>query len=48
MERFINSFKEILAHIMEDKNILLEDIAINTQLFEAKPVFKYNEGDFNF
>jgi hypothetical protein len=27
---------------------LLEDIAINTQLFEAKPVFKYNEGDFNF
>lgn len=48
MERFINSFKEILAHVMEDKNILLEDIAIDTQLSEAKPVFKYNEGDFHF
>lgn len=48
MERFINSFKEILEYVVEDKNILLEDISINTQLSEAKPVFKYNEGDFSF
>ncbi len=48
MERFINSFKEILTAAANDNNILLENILIDSQLVETKPAFKYNEGDFNF
>jgi acyl transferase domain-containing protein/acyl-CoA synthetase (AMP-forming)/AMP-acid ligase II/acyl carrier protein len=48
MERFIYSFKEIIAAVTENKKILLKDISISTTLGEAKPVFEFDEGNFNF
>lgn len=48
MERFINSFKEILMIITENKNILLGDINLSSALTEAPPVFENDTGDFGF
>ncbi|MGD2085276.1 MAG: SDR family NAD(P)-dependent oxidoreductase [Candidatus Aminicenantes bacterium] len=48
MERFINSFKEILVTVTENKDILLKDITISADLGEAKMVFQDDKEDFGF
>jgi bacitracin synthase 1 len=48
MERFINSFKEILVSVTEKKDILLKDITIPSSMSEARTVFQVDKGDFDF
>jgi acyl transferase domain-containing protein len=48
MERFINSFKEILAIVTENKDILLGNITVSADLGEAKTVFQDDKEDFGF
>jgi len=48
MERFIDCFEKILVAVTENKDILLGDITISTDLGEAKPIAYDDKENFDF
>ncbi|MDQ1350667.1 MAG: hypothetical protein QG657_969 [Acidobacteriota bacterium] len=48
IEKFIDSYKEVLRTVTQNKDILLKSITVSTGLGEALPVFLGNNEDFGF